>query len=89
PAEAVRAAGRALVDGADGEVNAWLDEHRRWWADFWSRSYLALESATGEAEYEERVWYTNLYYLACAHGGAYPARFNGGPFLLDRDCRDW
>lgn len=67
----------------------YLDEHRAWWAGFWNRSRLAMHSGSGDAEYEERLWYTNLYFLGSACGGKYPPRFNGGLFLLDPAKRDW
>ena len=86
---AVRQLGQQLLAQAGGAADRWLAEHRQWWCEFWSRSYLRLTSATGDAEYEERVWYVNLYYLACALGGAYPPRFNGAAFLLDKDARAW
>ncbi len=86
---ALREAGLALLKEAEVRADILQREHQEWWASFWERSYIALESGTGDAEYEERLWYANLYYIACASGGAYPARFNGGLFLLDRDSRDW
>ncbi|MBI4026023.1 MAG: hypothetical protein HY360_13640 [Verrucomicrobia bacterium] len=103
-ADAVRQAGNALLAEACRCVDQWLVEHRRWWAEFWSRSYVSLNSATGDAEYEERLWYVTLYTIACgspesvsgfplrSNGGAageLPLRFNGGPFLLEKDARSW
>lgn len=88
-AEEVRKTGRSFLQHACRSAGAWLKEHQRWWREFWDKSHIALESGTGDAEYEERLWYVNLYYLACAHGGTYPARFNGATFLLDKDSRDW
>jgi len=88
-AATVRAEGRSLLARAKTEAERWLDEHHRHWREFWHRSWIALESATGDAEYEERLWYTNLYLIACACGGAYPPRFNGATYLLDKDARSW
>lgn len=87
--EAVREAGRALAIKAASCAGEMLAEHRRWWEAFWNRSGLDLSSASGDAEYEERLWYVNHYLLACSMGGAYPPRFNGATFLLDRDTRGW
>ena len=89
PDARVRQAGQALLAEAATMAERWIDAHRRWWDEFWSRSHVRLHSGTGDAEYEERLWYVNLYYLACAHGGAFPARFNGATFLLERDRRPW
>lgn len=66
-----------------------IEDHRNWWAGFWGRSHLEMHSRSGDAEYEERVWYTNLYFLGSACGGDFPPRFNGGLFLLDPVKRDW
>lgn len=88
-ADAARQIGRQLLAQARPHADAWLAEHARWWRDFWSRSAISLSSATGDAEYEERLWYVTLYMIACGSGGPYPLRFNGGPFLLDGDARSW
>lgn len=88
-AEVVRKTGRELLALARTQAEAWLAEHARWWQEYWSRSGLSLSSATGDAEYEERLWYVALYTIACGSGGRYPLRFNGGPFLLDQDTRGW
>ncbi|MCX5662719.1 MAG: hypothetical protein NTW19_23815 [Planctomycetota bacterium] len=85
----VRDAGRALAMKAASTAGAMLAEHRRWWGAFWERSALDLRSGSGDAEYEERLWYVNHYLLACSMGGAYPPRFNGGTFLMDKDTRGW
>jgi hypothetical protein len=85
----VTARGRSLARTSAAVVATWAAEHQKWWQAFWATAFLRLQSASGEAEYEERLWHANLYALACGMGGLYPMRFNGGPFLLDRDTRSW
>ena len=85
----VSARGRALARTPADTLEAWHIDHRQWWQRFWESSFIRLQSLSGEAEYEERLWYANLYALACGMGGPYPMRFNGGPFLLEKDCRTW
>jgi hypothetical protein len=81
--------GRALAESSEKNLVAWQREHEAWWSAFWQKSHISLQSGTGEAEYEERLWYVNLYALACGMGGPYPMRFNGGSYLLEKDVRSW
>jgi hypothetical protein len=78
-----------LAATTDDTLSQWSDEHAAWWRAFWSRSSVALFSATGDAEYEERLWHVTLYTIACGSGGPLPIAFNGGPYLLERDARSW
>jgi hypothetical protein len=81
--------GRRLAATAPETLAIWDTEHRAWWRAFWQRSWISLHSESGDAEYEERLWHVNLYAMACGMGGAYPMRFNGGSFLMDKDTRKW
>jgi len=59
-----------------------LAAHRRWWDDFWDRSYIFV---TGDAE-AERVTqgYTLQHFMnACAGRGGSPIKFNGSIFTMD------
>lgn len=87
--DVVRQTGRTLLAEARTHAKAWLADHARYWREFWSRSYISLSSATGDAEYEERLWYVTLYTIACGSGGGLPLLFNGGAYLLDKDARSW
>lgn len=87
--ESVKAGARRLLDASDEQIRIWRTAHRQFWRDFWSKSALSLHSGTGDAEYEERLWYVTLYTLAIGRGGDYPIRCFGGNFLLDQDNRDW
>lgn len=85
----VRSDGLRLATADTDTIAAWQQAHAAYWEEFWAQSYLSLSSGTGDAEYEERLWYTALYTIACGSGGALPMRFNGGPFLLEKDLRGW
>ncbi|MEI6424416.1 MAG: DUF5703 domain-containing protein, partial [Lentisphaerota bacterium] len=85
----VKKRGRNLVKTQSDTLESWFAEHRQWWRAFWEKSFITLRSGSGEAEYEERLWYVNLYAMACGMGGKYPLRFNGGSFLLEKDQRTW
>ncbi|MFH1970155.1 MAG: DUF5703 domain-containing protein, partial [Verrucomicrobiota bacterium] len=81
--------GKAWVEIPEAKLKSWLNEHEVYWKDFWSKSFIDLESGTGDAEYEERLWYVTQYSIACAAGGGMPPRFNGAHYLLNKDERSW
>jgi hypothetical protein len=89
PLGELRATADRVLAGARQDGDSLLAEHRRWWVEYWDKSYLQLTSANGDAEYEERLWYLNHYYLGCAHGGGIPPYFTGATFLLVPEPRDW
>lgn len=55
-------------------------ETRRWWNDFWKRSYI---QASGEAEELTRNYTLFRYMLGCNAYGSAPTKFNGGLFTFD------
>jgi len=57
--------------------------HRRWWADFWERSWLYLDGAGQETSDATDGWILNRWQNACAGRGAYPLKFNGSLFNVD------
>lgn len=89
PLEALRARAALLLQASPEQLAKWRAEHARWWGTFWSRSTLALCSGSGDAEYEERLWHIAQYSIAAGSGGPLPLRFNGGPWLLEKDARTW
>ena len=67
--------------------------HRRWWRDFWNRSWIFL-SGDREAEDLTRGWLLQRYMMACQGRGAWPVKFNGGSLTFDygefdADYRRW
>ncbi|WP_248926177.1 glycosyl hydrolase family 95 catalytic domain-containing protein [Paenibacillus hamazuiensis] len=67
-----------------------LAEHKAWWNDFWTKSYIRLNSADGKAEFVETHYTYYLYLMASnSRGGHYPPNF-GGMLLSPRgDLRHW
>ena len=53
---------------------------RRWWNDFWQRSYI---EASGEASEYTRNYTLFRYMLGCNAYGSAPTKFNGGLFTFD------
>jgi len=87
--ENIKKAGEALIHVPRGELKEMFNGHSAFWRSFWTKSFINLESNTGDAEYEERLWYVTLYSIICASGGGLPPRFNGAHFLYDKDARSW
>ncbi|ULL16025.1 glycoside hydrolase [Paenibacillus sp. H1-7] len=78
--EAARAAGYEQM----------LQEHRSWWNEFWTKSYIRLSSEDGSAELVEKH-YTYYVYLMASNSrrGNYAPNF-GGMLLSPRgDLRHW
>jgi len=59
-----------------------LSAHRRWWNEFWGRSYIFL-SGDAEAERVTQGYTLQRFINACAGRGALPIKFNGTLFTTD------
>jgi alpha-L-fucosidase 2 len=58
------------------------EAHERWWADFWSRSYIHV-TGPGETAAVARGYALQRFINACAGRGALPIKFNGSFFTVD------
>ncbi len=83
------AALRELQNAASVSPGRLRAEHRAWWRAYWSRAYVHLESPAADAARLLRAYYVHLYTLACVNRGPVPAKWDGGPGLLDEDRRHW
>ncbi|HEY3379356.1 MAG TPA: DUF5703 domain-containing protein [Armatimonadota bacterium] len=54
--------------------------HRQWWADFWARSWIDIPSQPEIS----RNYALQRFRFACAGRGAYPIKFNGNIFTMQR-----
>lgn len=59
--------------------------NKKWWSDFWSRSYVYLPS---HPDFEQRRTYY-MYLAAISNRGNYPSKYNGGNWIAEGDRRDW
>jgi hypothetical protein len=64
-------------------------ESRGWWHSFWSRAYVHLSSADGEADMVERHYHYFLYLMASTSRGKFPPKFNGMLWNTGGDLRTW
>ncbi|MCP4642143.1 MAG: hypothetical protein GY851_16990, partial [bacterium] len=64
-------------------------EHQAWWRDYWSKSFLRLESPDNMAQWVTAAYYVHLYTLGCVNRGPVPAKWDGGAGLMRGDERTW
>jgi hypothetical protein len=58
------------------------EEHRRWWEQFWSRSWIRV-SGTKDAGMVSQGYALQRFINACGGRGFYPVKFNGSIFTVD------
>lgn len=63
--------------------------HKKWWSDLWSRTFINTKSADGVAAFMQRIRYLQLYYMASSSRGSLPAKWNGSLFLTEGDKTGW
>lgn len=66
------------------------EETAGWWHAFWSRGFVHLHSADGQADFLEQQYTYFLYLMgASSCGGDYPPRFGGMLWFTNGDMRAW
>lgn len=80
---------RALEEFHTTPLASRREEHEAWWRDYWSKSFLRLESPDGMAQRLTQSYYVHLYTLAGTNRGPVPAKWDGGPGLMRGDERTW
>ncbi|MFV2069404.1 MAG: DUF5703 domain-containing protein [Pirellulales bacterium] len=83
------AANREFEQAAAIPIHTLRREHRSWWRDYWSQSFLRLESPDKKAQWLTAAYHVHLYTLGCVNRGPYPAKWDGGPGLMRGDERTW
>ena len=58
-------------------------QHQRWWHEFWQRSWIHISGDAG-AETVTRGYALQRWMSACAGRGAYPFKFNGSIFTVEK-----
>ena len=85
-------AGLALqqLDAAAGrQFDDLLGDNRRWWSDYWSKSFVHLHSADGVADDIEANYTYFLYIMASCSRDTYMPRFCGMLWGTKGDLRMW
>lgn len=62
-----------------------LVRNKKWWSDFWSKSYVYIPS---QPDFEQR-WTYYMYLAGISNRGKYPSKYNGGNWIAEGDTRDW
>ncbi len=70
---------RAAADPVGVKTRAAAD-----WKAFAEKSFVHLPE-----DYLENLWYMTLWQMFVSFRGSFPAAFNGGSFLWNRDVRNW
>ena len=90
PNEDVAASALRQVDAAASAGYPNLSQDTRaWWRQFWSRGYIRLNSAGGEARFVAANYHYFLYLMGATSRGKYPAKFNGMLWNTNGDQRTW
>ncbi len=69
---------------ASCDIPGTAERAARDWNSFISKSFVHLTN-----EYLENCWYMTLWQMYISFRGRYPAAFNGGSFIWNRDTRNW
>jgi hypothetical protein len=80
---------RQLDAAASKGFAAVARETREWWRNFWSRGFVRLRSADGQAQFIEQNYHYFLYLMASSSRGKYPPKFNGMLWNTGGDLRTW
>jgi hypothetical protein len=60
-----------------------------WWHDFWSRGFVYMHSASGQADFVEANYTYFLYLMGASSRGDYPPRFGGMLWRTTGDMSRW
>lgn len=66
-----------------------FEEHRKWWHEFWARTFVRVGGEDPTARMAQRVRYRHLYYMASSSRGLLPPKWNGSLFATAGDEREW
>ncbi|HKE23255.1 MAG TPA: DUF5703 domain-containing protein [Bryobacteraceae bacterium] len=78
------------LDAAEGRgASAIAKDAGEWWHGFWSRGYVHLSSADGDAEFVEFHYHYFLYLMAASSRGKFATKFNGMLWNTGGDLRTW
>ena len=81
----------AIIDATESNsIDERRDAHKRWWREFWDRSWIDVTSQDTPEESEEhcdafevsRSYALQRFINACAGRGRYPMKYNGSNFTV-------
>jgi len=66
-----------------------LAQYRKFWHDFWAKSFVQYSNEGGDADYLETAYYLSTYLIAAGGYGNYPFHFINGVFRATEDKTKW
>ncbi len=76
---------KAVIPAANpANIKAAWTAHAQWWHAFWDRSWIDV-SGNEDARAVSQGYALQRYMLAASSRGAYPTKYNGGPFTVGHD----
>ena len=87
--DVIAAALGQLDAAAEAGFDGLLEANRDWWGQFWSRSFVHLESEDRVADFVETHYNYFLYLMASTSRGKFPPKFNGMLWTTGGDRREW
>ncbi len=82
--QALKNCSKALDDASNEGAEAIHEQHKKEWAAFWNRSFIAIPD-----DYVENIYYLSLYYSNCECRGTYPPHFTQGLWGFRHDFLPW
>jgi len=79
---------RSAVAGVRMQERTAREVTRRWWSDFWKRSFICIGDNTSPEWKVGRNYQLFRYMLGCNAYGSEPTKFNGGLFTYDPSLVD-
>lgn len=78
---------QSLATANPVDLSAAWTAHKKWWRDFWDRSWIQV---TGDEQAQEvsQGYAMQRYMMAASSRGQLPVKFNGGIFTVGHDMRD-
>ena len=64
-------------------------ENSAWWAEYWSKGFVHMNSTDKQADFVEQNYTYFLYIMASTSRGNFPPRFGGLLFNTNGDMRRW
>jgi hypothetical protein len=69
--------------------NGLLESNKKWWHEFWAKSFIHLNSDDGVADFIEQNYTYFLYLMASSSRGKFPPRYGGMIWCTEGDYRHW
>lgn len=72
---------KRLASANPSDLSAAWKEHKKWWRDFWNRSWIEV-SGDQQAQEVSQGYAIQRYMMAASSRGQLPVKFNGGIFTV-------